>query len=46
MSISAQLAGSGTPGAPFVAVFVVADLDNLPKDEFWSFLDNSNWCHA
>ncbi len=32
--------------APLVAVFVVADLENLEKDEFWTFLDNSDWCHA
>ena len=32
--------------APLVAVFVVADLDHLPKEEFWAFLDNSDWCHA
>lgn len=29
-----------------VAVFVVADLGHLPKRQFWSFLDNSGWCHA
>lgn len=29
-----------------VAVFILADLSELPKDEFWTFLDNSAWCHA
>jgi hypothetical protein len=29
-----------------VAVYVLADLSNLPKTEFWTFLDNSAWCHA
>jgi hypothetical protein len=29
-----------------VAVYFVADLGNLPSDEFWTFLDNSAWCHA
>jgi len=33
-------------GASVVAVYVVADLANLAKDEFWTFLDNSDWCHA
>ena len=32
--------------APALAVFVLADLEHLPKAEFWSFLDNSAWCHA
>ena len=32
--------------ASAVAVYVVADLSHLEKDEFWSFLDNSDWCHA
>ena len=32
--------------APLVAVYVVADLDGLGKNEFWAFLDNSDWCHA
>ena len=32
--------------APLVAVFIVADLEGLAKDEFWTFLDNSDWCHA
>jgi hypothetical protein len=29
-----------------VAVYIVADLEALAKDEFWAFLDNSDWCHA
>jgi hypothetical protein len=29
-----------------VAVYVLADLANLAKDEFWTFLDNNDWCHA
>ena len=29
-----------------IAVFVLADLSHLPKPEFWTFLDNSAWCHA
>ena len=29
-----------------VAVYIVADLSNLPKHEFWTYLDNSAWCHA
>jgi hypothetical protein len=32
--------------APLVAVYTVADLQHLDKDEFWIFLDNSDWCHA
>jgi len=32
--------------APLVAVYIVADLEHLAKDEFWTFLDNSDWCHA
>jgi hypothetical protein len=32
--------------AGVVGVYIVADLENLPKEEFWSFLDNSEWCHA
>ncbi len=32
--------------APLVAVYIVADLQDLAKDEFWTFLDNSDWCHA
>ena len=27
-------------------VYVLADLSSLPKDEFWTRLDNSGWCHA
>ena len=27
-------------------VYVLADLSALPKDEFWTRLDNSGWCHA
>jgi hypothetical protein len=29
-----------------VAVYVLADLERLEKEEFWTFLDNSDWCHA
>lgn len=29
-----------------VAVYLLADLSRLPKAEFWTFLDNSAWCHA
>ena len=29
-----------------IAVYVLADLSRLPKQEFWTFLDNSDWCHA
>jgi hypothetical protein len=29
-----------------VAVYLLADLSDLPKGEFWTFLDNSAWCHA
>ena len=32
--------------AGLVAVYIVADLHHLPKDEFWTFLDNNDWCHA
>lgn len=32
--------------ADCVAVYVVADLEHLAKAEFWTFLDNSDWCHA
>ena len=32
--------------APEIAVFVMADLRDLPKPEFLVFLDNSAWCHA
>ena len=29
-----------------IAVFVVANLGDLGKDEFWTVLDNRAWCHA
>jgi hypothetical protein len=29
-----------------VGVYVVADLAALAKSEFWTFLDNNDWCHA
>ena len=29
-----------------VAVYILADLSGLPRPEFWTFLDNSAWCHA
>jgi len=29
-----------------VAVYILADLSNLAKQEFWAFLDNNAWCHA
>ena len=29
-----------------VAIFIIDDLSHLPKDEFWTYLDNSAWCHA
>jgi hypothetical protein len=32
--------------APALSVYVIADLQSLEKDEFWTFLDNSDWCHA
>src|ERR1700733_8269018 len=32
--------------APSIAVYIIADLEHLAKDEFWAFLDNSDWCHA
>ena len=32
--------------AGLVAVFVLADLSHLPKRNFWTYLDNSAWCHA
>lgn len=32
--------------ASAVAVYIVADLEHLAKEEFWVFLDNSDWCHA
>lgn len=35
----------GEKGA-MVAVYVLADLTHLPKTEFWTFLDNTDWCHA
>lgn len=28
-----------------VAVYIIDDLSHLPKEEFWTFLDNSAWCH-
>ena len=33
-------------GADRVAVYVLADLSHLPKPNFWTYLDNSSWCHA
>ncbi|GHH26166.1 chromosome partitioning protein ParB [Sphingomonas glacialis] len=33
-------------GVNEVGVYIVADLSHLAKDEFWTFLDNSAWCHA
>ena len=33
-------------GSEVIAVYVLADLSALPKDEFWTVLDNSAWCHA
>jgi len=33
-------------GVETLAVYVVADLRHLPKNQFWTFLDNSAWCHA
>lgn len=32
--------------AAMVAVYLVADLERLAKEEFWTFLDNNDWCHA
>ena len=32
--------------AALVAVYLVADLGKLAKEEFWTFLDNNDWCHA
>jgi hypothetical protein len=32
--------------APYVGVYVLDDLSHLAKSEFWTFLDNSDWCHA
>ena len=29
-----------------VAVYVLDDLEHLSKHEFWTFLDNSGWCHS
>ena len=29
-----------------IAVFVVANLGDLGKNEFWTVLDNRAWCHA
>jgi hypothetical protein len=29
-----------------VGVYIQADLSHLAKKEFWTFLDNSDWCHA
>jgi len=28
-----------------VLVTVIADLSELPKDSFWTYLDNRAWCH-
>ena len=33
-------------GEGALPVFVAAELHHLPKDEFWTFLDNRSWCHA
>jgi hypothetical protein len=32
--------------AKTIAVYIIADLEGLAKKEFWTFLDNSDWCHA
>lgn len=32
--------------APYIGVYVLADLSDLANGEFWTFLDNSAWCHA
>ena len=32
--------------AGLVATYVLADLSHLARHEFWTFLDNSAWCHA
>jgi hypothetical protein len=32
-------------GVSNVAITVTSDLSALPKDHFWSFLDNRGWCH-
>jgi hypothetical protein len=37
------LQGEGLKSLP---VYGMADLQHLQKDEFWTFLDNSAWCHA
>ena len=29
-----------------VAVYILADLSHLPRPVFWTYLDNSGWCHA
>ena len=29
-----------------VVVYLLADPSHLPKPVFWTFLDNSAWCHA
>lgn len=33
-------------GVERLPVYGLADLHRLEKDEFWTFLDNSAWCHA
>lgn len=33
-------------GADLVAIYILADLSHLPKPNFWTYLDNSAWCHA
>jgi hypothetical protein len=33
-------------GVPLIGVYVLADLERLGKEEFWTFLDNNDWCHA
>ncbi len=33
-------------GEAALPVFVMAELHHLPKDEFWTVLDNRSWCHA
>jgi hypothetical protein len=32
-------------GVTDVAITVTADLSRLPKDAFWTYLDNRAWCH-
>ncbi len=32
--------------AGHVAVYVLANLSRLSKEEFWTYLDNSGWCHS